>query len=74
MLDILLDDLRFPIGLLFLIFSLILVVTGLILPLKPGADTNLNLFAGGVMGVFGLFMLVTSILSARAAASGNEQH
>ncbi len=63
----LIDDLRFPIGLLFSIFSAILTTLGLTRPLPPGADVNLNLFAGGVMGVFGLFMLAFSVWSARAA-------
>ena len=53
MLNELLDDLRFPIGLLFSIFSAILVTLGLTRPLPPGADVNLNLFAGGVMVLIG---------------------
>ncbi|MDD4004497.1 MAG: hypothetical protein PHW69_04755 [Elusimicrobiaceae bacterium] len=67
MLNRLLDDLRFPIGLLFLIFSVILTIVGIILPLKPGSGTNLNLFAGGVMGVFALFMLGSAFLAVRGA-------
>ncbi|MFA5161505.1 MAG: hypothetical protein WC421_04590 [Elusimicrobiales bacterium] len=69
MLDRLLDDLRFPIGLLFLIFSVILVISGMVLPLKPDAEMNLNVVSGLMMGVFALFMLVTSVISARAGCS-----
>lgn len=59
----LLDDLRFPIGLLFSIFSVILVYLGLTEPLPNNADLNLNLLAGAAMGVFGLFMIGSALIA-----------
>lgn len=67
MLNRLLDDLRFPIGLLFSIFAAILLVMGVFSPEVRDGGVNLNLFAGAVMGAFALFMLGTSVLAARAA-------
>ena len=67
MLNQLLDDLRFPIGVLFTIFSLILVTLGLLRPVTLNSTLNLNLDAGLIMGVFGLFMLVSAVLSVKAA-------
>ena len=67
MLNRLLDDLRFPIGLLFSIFAVILLALGIVSPELRDGGVNLNLFAGLVMGAFALFMLVTSVLAARAA-------
>jgi len=70
MLNQLLDDLRFPIGLLFSIFSVILIVVGLIRPqvVTAGLDINLNVSAGAFMGVFGLFMALSAVWSARGKA------
>ncbi|MEI7482342.1 MAG: hypothetical protein WCK75_08325 [Elusimicrobiota bacterium] len=70
MLNQLLDDLRFPIGLLFSIFSVILIVVGLIKPqtAAAGIDINLNVSAGVFMGVFGLFMALSAVWSARGKA------
>jgi len=67
MLNQLLDDLRFPIGLLFSIFSVILIVVGLVKPqaVTAGLDINLNVSAGAFMGVFGLFMVLSAVWSAR---------
>jgi hypothetical protein len=65
MLNKLLDDLRFPIGLLFIIFGLILTVMGLANPVKMDCDLNLNLLSGIIMDVFALFMLGTAILAVK---------
>ncbi len=64
MLDKLLDDLRFPIGLLFLIFSLVLVPLGLFNSPAEG-ELNLNLSSGLFMGAFAVFMLGGACLAAR---------
>jgi len=73
MLNRLLDDLRFPIGLLFIIFSVILIISGFTAPFKPGEEINLNLWAGAVMGIFALFMLITSVLANRRGPGTDEQ-
>lgn len=74
MMDKLFDDLRFPIGLLFVIFSSILLFLGLAHPeiAKPGSDINLNLYAGTCMGVFGLFMLISAVCSAKCCCGDCE--
>ena len=53
-------DLRLPSGLFFAITGLILVVMGLAFPEIRATltDTNLNLWAGLAMLVFGTFLLV----------------
>ncbi len=75
MLNQLLDDLRFPIGLLFSIFSVILIIVGLIKPqtVAAGIDINLNVSAGAFMGVFGLFMVLSAMWSARSAQKRSQK-
>jgi uncharacterized membrane protein len=54
----LLDDLRFPIGLLFGIFAVILAVAGALYPGDATASgTNLNWFSAAIMGAFSAVML-----------------
>ncbi len=55
-----LDDLRFIIGALFMIFALILMVLGITEPVVPG-KLNLNLYTGLFMGLFSGGMLFFSI-------------
>jgi len=73
MLNQLLDDLRFPIGVLFTIFSVILVTLGLLRPVTLNSTLNLNLDAGLIMGVFGLFMLISAIRSVKKAMAAQDQ-
>jgi hypothetical protein len=58
-------DLRVPTGFFFAIVGLILVVMGVFWPSERAAltDSNVNLYCGLVMLVFGLFMLGLSRLS-----------
>ena len=58
-------DLRVPTGFFFAIVGLILVVMGVLWPSELAAltDSNVNLYCGLVMLVFGLFMLGLSRLS-----------
>ena len=53
-------DLRVPSGLLFLIIGLILIGMGVIYPdLKPAlTTTNVNLYCGLSMLIFGAFLLL----------------
>lgn len=69
-------DLRYPIGVYFLINSVILVATGLLKPFQSKVGSfsfELNLLWGIVMGVFGAFMLGLSLMdkSRKAAASSS---
>jgi hypothetical protein len=56
-------DVRQPIGLLFAIYGLVLVGSGLISPIQTtipdhaNLTFNLNLVWGGLMGIFGIAML-----------------
>lgn len=62
-------DLRLPIGLYFVINSVILVAVGLFQPhpVPVGAQMfNLDLIWGLVMGVFGLFMLGLSYMEKKS--------
>ena len=58
-------DLRVPTGYYFSIVGLILVAVGVFSPSERAAltDSNVNLYCGLVMLVFGLFMLGLSKLS-----------
>jgi hypothetical protein len=52
------DDLRTPIGLIFAIFGVILVIAGLAAPYRAELiDANVNLYSGISMLVFGSVML-----------------
>ena len=58
-------DIKIPIGLLFTIFGLILVVFGLFTGsdstmYAKSLDINVNIWTGVVMLVFGIFMLFLS--------------
>ena len=60
-------DIKIPIGLMFSIFGLILTILGLITMgdtamYEQSLGYNINLLSGGVMLVFGGFMLFTSKL------------
>ena len=60
-------DIKIPIGLMFSIFGLILTILGLITMgdtamYEQSLGYNLNLLSGGIMLVFGGFMLFTSRL------------
>jgi len=60
-------DIKIPIGLMFSIFGLILTILGLITAgdtamYEQSLGYNINLLSGGVMLVFGCFMLFTSSL------------
>jgi len=60
-------DIKIPIGLMFSIFGLILTILGLITMgdtamYEQSLGYNINLLSGGVMLVFGGFMLFTSSL------------
>ena len=60
-------DIKIPIGLMFSIFGLILFILGLITAgdtamYEQSLGYNINLLSGGVMLVFGGFMLFTSRL------------
>jgi len=55
-------DIRWPIGLMFTLIGVLLVITGLV----NGADArslnlNINLWWGGVMLVFGVLMLLGAL-------------
>jgi hypothetical protein len=55
-------DVRQPIGLLFAIYGLILVASGLLQPIQTvipdhNISFNLDLVWGGLMGLFGMMML-----------------
>ena len=55
MLNRLIEDLRFVIGVFFAIISCILALAGAI------NGTSLNLQVSGIMGIFALFMIVSSV-------------
>jgi len=60
-------DIKIPIGLMFSIFGLILFILGLVTSgdtamYEQSLGYNINLLSGGVMLVFGGFMLFTSSL------------
>ena len=61
MLNRLLEDLRFVIGVFFAILSCILAVTGMLNPPADPSASNLNLAVGGIMGIFAVFMIVLSL-------------
>ncbi len=66
-------DIRWPIGLMFTLIGIILVIYGLVGTnadmLKRSLDININLVWGFVLLVFGVLMLV----SAKVAAGKNKQ-
>ena len=60
-------DLRFPIGIMFSLFGLMLVIFGAVSDKKiyetHSLGININLIWGAVMLVFGLFMFVLAMLA-----------
>lgn len=60
----LLEDLRFVIGALFAILSVILLIVGYTNPQTTPNGINLNLFSGCTMGMFSIFMLGLSLFAA----------
>lgn len=61
-------DIRFPIGSMFTLIGLILVVAGLIHPEFPpqgSLQININLIWGSVLLVFGVIMWGSAILAKR---------
>lgn len=60
-------DIKFPIGLMFLIFGIILGIFGITTTNHPelyvkSLEININLWSGLFMTVFGLAMLIPSLL------------
>ena len=66
-------DLRVPTGAFFTLLGLILVAMGIFAPEEHAAltETNVNLYCGLAMLVFGVFMLVLSQRAAKRAAARN---
>lgn len=59
-------DIRFPIGLMFTIFGLVLTILGLVTNsnaemYKRSLDININLWSGLVILVFGILMLILAL-------------
>ena len=59
-------DIRFPIGLMFTIFGLVLTILGLVTNsnaemYKRSLDININLWSGLVILVFGILMLIFAL-------------
>ena len=69
MLTRLLEDLRFVVGLLFGIISLILLGVGLLGEAQPHDELHLNLVTGACMGVFALIMLVMAVQGSKTDGS-----
>lgn len=64
-------DIRWPIGLMFALIGIILVIFGAITGKDPemykrSLDMNINLIWGAILLVFGLFMLVSAKIGAAA--------
>ena len=66
-------DLRVPTGVFFTLLGLILVAMGILAPGERAAltDTNVNLYCGLTMLVFGVFMLGLAKRAAKRAAARN---
>jgi len=63
-------DIRFPIGLMFSLLGLLLLVYGLttqadLLMYQKSFGNNINLYSGALMLVFGLLMLIPALLKRR---------
>lgn len=59
-------DIRFPIGLMFTIFGLVLTILGLVTNsnaemYKRSLDININLWTGLVTLIFGILMLIFAL-------------
>ena len=51
-------DIRLPIGLMFSVLGVLLIVVGLIVPQGASQPLNVNLWWGAVMFLFGVIMFV----------------
>ena len=51
-------DIRLPIGLMFSVLGVLLIVVGLVLRQGPSQPLNVNLWWGAVMFVFGVIMFM----------------
>ena len=51
-------DIRLPIGLMFSVLGVLLIVVGLIVPLAASQSLNVNLWWGAVMLFFGVIMFL----------------
>ena len=67
-------DIRFPIGLMFTLVGLLLVIAGFVYTdaetLKRSLDINVNLWWGVLLMVFGAGMLFFALRAAKAAKTG----
>jgi len=69
-------DIRLPIGLMFSLIGVLLVIQGFVTQndaemYKRSLGSNINLIWGGFLLCFGLFMLVLAWFGARAAKDQN---
>lgn len=67
-------DIRFPIGLMFTIFGLVLTILGLVTNsnaemYKRSLDININLWSGLVILVFGILMLIFALKGKKTGKS-----
>jgi len=67
-------DIRFPIGLMFTIFGLVLTILGLVTNsnaemYKRSLDININLWSGLVILVFGILMLFFALRARKTRKS-----
>ena len=51
-------DIRLPIGLMFSVLGVLLIVVGLVVHQSPSQPLNVNLWWGAVMFVFGVIMFM----------------
>lgn len=63
-------DIRWPIGLMFALIGIILVIFGAVTGKDPemykrSLDMNINLIWGALLLVFGLFMLISAKIAAK---------
>ena len=71
-------DIKFPIGLMFSIFGLLLTFFGLFtsgdqMLYARSLGININLWSGGFMLVFGVIMLILAFLSKKSKNKSHEQ-
>ena len=66
-------DIRWPIGLMFTLIGVLLVIEGLITgPSAKALGININLIWGGVLLVFGAIMLTLAKIGSGKAPEGKE--
>lgn len=71
-------DIRWPIGMMFTLIGAMLVIYGMVTGsnaelYKRSLGTNINLFWGILLLVFGLLMLIFAIRDSRRGKSGDDQ-